>query len=221
MSSKYLSQCYVQEVGVMNFNDFKRHHCFNPNENRAITFDEIAAKIVGVIKSENGVKAAFEDGSAIFIGFDGSYIRYNRLGQKQSSRKANSITGLSFDDFHVHINVYNKDIFLERFVAVCRDILEGTLLTSYSGLTANVMDGSGSFKTAEYLKIPYNIGFDNIEWCSISKNASHGSKIKKLYEITGHVYRFSAEDEIFDELFKSKDKQKIISYCQNMFYMVK
>lgn len=221
MNISIIPQYYAQKVGLVNFKDFKAHYHRRNDENHTITFEDIVSRIDNVVEKRNGVRAKFEDGSAIFVGFDGSYIRYNRLGHKQSIRTAGSVKGMCFENYHVYITVYNKDISLERFVAVCRDILNDTLLVNYSELTANVMDGSGSLKTAEYLKIPYNISFDNVEWCSRGQNASHGQKIKKLYEITEHVYRFSAEDDELDSVFRSKDPKLIKEYCQNNLFEVK
>lgn len=92
---------------------------------------------------------------------------------------------------------------------------------SYSDLTANVMDGSGSLETADYLNIPHNLDFDNIEWCSKSKNAAHGQKIKKLFEITGHVYRFSAYDDELDRKMRCGDRKLIADYCENNLFKVR
>ncbi|MCM1166023.1 MAG: hypothetical protein NC299_09270 [Lachnospiraceae bacterium] len=215
MSNQFIPQYNAQKEGLLNLPQFKAYHRYQPDDDKPISFEYVISLISSVVKQENGIKATFEDGTAIFVGFDGSYIRYNRLGQKQSSRKAGTLTGMSFQNFHVNIYIYGKAISLERFVAICRDIINDALLVNYSDLTANVMDGSGSLETADYLQIPYNLEFDNIEWCSKSKNAAHGQKIKKLYEITGHVYRFSAEDNELDRLMNCGDNQAIADYCEN------
>lgn len=221
MNNQFIPEYYAQKVGLLNFPGFKAYYRFQPNEDKPISFEDVIASINSVAKTENGIKAMFDDGTAIDVNFDGSYVRYNKLGQKQSSRKAGSLTGMSFRNFHVNIFVYGKAITLERFVAVCRDIMNDTLAVSYSDLTANVMDGSGSLETADYLNIPYNLDFDNIEWCSKSRNAAHGQKIKKLFEITGHVYRFSAYDDDLDRLMRCGDYKMIADYCENNLFKVR
>lgn len=221
MNNQFIPPYYAQKEGLLNFPQFKTYHRYQPKDNKPISFEDVISSISGVTKMENGVKAMFDDETAIYVGFDGSYVRYNKLGQKQSSRKAGSLTGVSFQNFHVYISVYGKEITLERFVAVCRDIINNTLAVNYSDLTANVMDGSGSLETADYLNIPYNLDFDNIEWCSKSKNAAHGQKIKKLFEITGHVYRFSAEDADLDRLMRCGNNKAIAEYCENNLFKVR
>lgn len=221
MNNQFIPLYYTQKVGTLNFPQFKDYYRFQPDENKPISYEKVISLINSVVKMENGVKAMFWDGTAIYVGFDGSYVRYNKLGQKQSSRKAGSLTGMSFQNFHVYIFIYGKAISLERFVAVCRDIINGTLAVNYSDLTANVMDGSGSLETADYLNIPYNLDFENIEWCSKSKNAAHGQKIKKLFEITGHVYRFSADDDELDRLMRCGNHKMIAEYCENNLFKVR
>ena len=221
MNNQFIPAYYAQRVGLTDFATFKAYHKFQPNENKPISFEEVVSMISSVVKTENGVKAMFEDETSIYVGFDGSYVRYNRRKQKQSSRKAGDVRGMSFQNNHVYISVYGKEITLERFVAVCRDIINDTLAVNYSELTANVMDGSGSLETADILQIPHNLDFDNIEWCSKSKNAAHGQKIKKLFEITGHVYRFSAEDEKLDILMRVGNHKVISDYCENNLFKVR
>lgn len=221
MNNQFIPEYYAQKVGLLDFPQFKAYHRFQPNEDKPISFEDVISSIYGVVKLENGVKAEFDDGTEIFVGFDGSYNRYNRLKQLQSSRKAGSVTGINWNNFHIQIYIYGKAITLERFVAVCRDIINNTLAVNYSDLTANVMDGSGSMETADYLNIPHNLDFDNIEWCSKSKNAAHGQKIKKLFEITGHVYRFSAYDDELDRKMRFGDRKFIAEYCENNLFKVR
>ena len=206
---------------IVGFSEFKRYHKAHPTENRALSFEEVIARIESVVFVKNGVRAAFEDGTAIFGGFDGSYVRYNKLGQKQSSREVNLVIGICWQNTHIQIYVYGKKILLERFIAVCCDIANNALALYYNGIVANVMDGSDSLKTADYLEICVNFEPQNIEWCTRSENSPHGAKIKDLYKITGHVYRFSAEDRELDSLIKSNDFQAVKAYCKNNLFMVR
>lgn len=206
---------------IVCFADFKRYHKNNPTAHQVMSFEEVIARIDTVVIMKSGVKAVFEDSTEIFVGFDGSYIRYNKLGQRQSSRDVNSVIGIDWRTHHIQIYIYGKKILLERFVAVCCDIANGSLALYYDCIVANVMDGSGSLETADYLITPVNFEPSNLEWCTRSENASHGAKIKDLYKITGHVYRFSAEDNQLDSLMKNRDFQAVKDYCENNLFKVR
>lgn len=206
---------------IVSFTQFKKYHKKYPNESQTMSFEEVVARIDSVVIMKNGIRAAFEDGTAIFVGYDGSYVRYNKLGQKQSSRDVNSVIGICWENTHIQIYIYGKKILLERFIAVCCDIANNALALYYNGIVANVMDGSGSLKTADYLNISVNFEPQNIEWCTRGENTSHGAKIRDLYKITGHVYRFSAEDKELDRLMKSSDFQAVKDYCKNNLFMVR
>lgn len=206
---------------IVCFTDFKQYHKNNPTEHSVMSFEEVIARISSVTIMKSGVTATFEDSTKVFVGFDGSYIRYNRLGQRQSSRDVNSVIGVNWRTHHIQIYIYGKKILLERFVAVCCDITNDALALYYDELAANVMDGSGSLETADYLNTFVNFEPSNLEWCTRRENASHGAKIKDLYKITGHVYRFSAEDNLLDSLMKSRDFQAVKDYCENNLFKVR
>ena len=206
---------------IVGFSDFKQYHKNNPTEHQVMSFEEVVARIETVTILKGGINAKFEDGTSVFVGFDGSYIRRNKLGQKQSSREVNSVTGINWKNHHIQIYIYGKKILLERFIAVCCDITNDALALYYDELAANVMDGSGSLETADYLNTCVNFEPSNLEWCTRSENSSHGAKIKDLYKITGHVYRFSAEDSQLDSLMKSRDFQAVKDYCGNNLFKVR
>ncbi len=206
---------------IVCFSDFKQYHKNNPTEHQVMSFEEVVARIETVTVMKSGINAKFEDGTSVCVGFDGSYIRRNKLGQKQSSREVNSVTGINWSNHHVQIYIYGKKISLERFVAVCCDITNDALALYYDELAANVMDGSGSLETADYLNISVNFEPSNLEWCTRSENASHGAKIKDLNKITGHVYRFSAEDHQLNTLMKSRDFEAVRDYCENNLFKVR
>ena len=206
---------------IVGFSDFKQYHKNNPTEHQVMSFEEVVARIETVTILKGGINAKFEDGTSVFVGFDGSYIRRNNLGPQQSSREVNSVTGINWKNHHIQIYIYGKKILLERFIAVCCDITNDALALYYDELAANVMDGSGSLETADYLNTCVNFEPSNLEWCTRSENSSHGAKIKDLYKITGHVYRFSAEDSQLDSLMKSRDFQAVKDYCENNLFKVR
>lgn len=206
---------------IVGFSDFKQYHKNNPTEHQVMSFEEVVARIETVTILKGGINAKFEDGTSVFVGFDGSYIRRNKLGQKQSSREVNSVTGINWKNHHIQIYIYGKKILLERFIAVCCDITNDALALYYDELAANVMDGSGSLETADYLNTCVNFEPSNLEWCTRSENASHGAKIKDLYKITGRVYRFSAEDYQLNALMKNRDFEAVRDYCENNLFKVR
>ena len=112
-------------------------------------------------------------------------------------------------------------ITFERLVAICVDFHHNCVAADYNGLLANMKDGSGSKDTADELGIPMNFHPDNIEWTTSKENGSHGYLIRELYEITGHVYRFSAYDDNLMQLQKSGQIENLKEYCQNNLFEVK
>lgn len=84
MNSQFIPEYYAQKVGLLDFPQFKAYHRCQPNEDKPISFEDVISSIYGVVKLENGVKAEFDDGTEIDVGFDGSYKRYNRLKQQKS-----------------------------------------------------------------------------------------------------------------------------------------
>ncbi|MDE6426038.1 MAG: hypothetical protein K2K89_07875 [Ruminococcus sp.] len=198
----------------MNFEVFK---ILNRNNNNGI--NALVASIKRVYQGENSMYIEFESGRALELDFNGGYTKYNRNGKVASKCSIN--TGIRLVEGHIQLKVEGRTILIERLMAICRDIINDKMPTSYEGLLANVMDGSGSVFTASKLGIPVNYHPDNIEWCETSENSVHGSMIMNMKKITGHVYRYSADDVILRIIFSKNDNDELRNYCQSNLLEIK
>ena len=199
---------------IVNFEVFK---ILNRNNNNGI--NALVASIKRVYQGENSMYIEFESGRALELDFNGGYTKYNRHGKVASKCSIN--TGIRLVEGHIQLKVEGRTILIERLMAICRDIINDKMPTSYEGLLANVMDGSGSVFTASKLGIPVNYHPDNIEWCETSENSVHGSMIMNMKKITGHVYRYSADDVILRIIFSKNDNDELRNYCQNNLVRIK
>jgi hypothetical protein len=95
-------------------------------------------------------------------------------------------------------------------------VLTDELPDTFSGLTINVLDGSGNIYTAEYLGIKPDYRLCNLEWTLNLDNLNHGRMIKGMYKRTGHVHRFSANDIQLYQLYQTKDTAKLKAYCKKL-----
>ncbi len=201
-------------INIISFNLFKQ---LNRNSNNGI--DALASSINKVYQANNTMYVEFENGKAIELHFNGGYIKYRRNGTVASKQSINK--EMRLENGHIQLKIEDKTILMERFVAICYDIMNNQMPTSYSELVANVMDGSGSVITASQLGIPVNYHPNNIEWCTRPANGVHGSMIKKMQEKTGHVYRFSANDVILRIIFLNNNINTLRNYCQNNLVQIK
>ena len=199
---------------IVNFEVFK---ILNRNNNNGI--NALVASIKRVYQGENSMYIEFESGRALELDFNGGYTKYNRNGKVANKCSIN--TGIRLVEGHIQLKVEGRTILIERLMAICRDIINDKMPTSYEGLLANVMDGSGSVFTASKLGIPVNYHPDNIEWCETSENSVHGSMIMNMKKITGHVYRYSADDVILRIIFSKNDNDELRNYCQNNLVRIK
>ncbi len=199
---------------IVNFEVFK---ILNRNNNNGI--NALVASIKRVYQGENSMYIEFESGRALELDFNGGYTKYNRNGKVASKCSIN--TGIRLVEGHIQLKVEGRTILIERLMAICRDIINDKMPTSYEGLLANVMDGSGSVFTASKLGIPVNYHPDNIEWCETSENSVHGSMIMNMKKITGHVYRYSADDVILRIIFSKNDNDELRNYCQSNLLEIK
>lgn len=201
---------------IVNFEDFiKMNHTtggFKSTEN-------MIAAIKEVKPVEKGLAVQFESGRCIKLNYNGTYEKY-RVDGKLASIGGYG-TGKGIYKGHVLLRIDGIAIFLERFIAICGDILQDEMALSYKGWDANVMDGSGSSITSKKLDIPMNFNPDNIEWCLRSDNACHGAMILPMKHRTNHVYQFSARDKVLREIFQTKGNQELINYCVTNLKLVK
>lgn len=184
------------QIKTITFDQFIGRHI---NENKS-SFDRMVSNINDVKRIKNGFEIHFRNGRWARVWYNGymqkcgynpvkNYNR-NRDGEELSIRM-NCIDG-----------TYNGSVSPEKLLGICNLILENELPDSFTkhNLVVNVMDGSGVKRTAKKLGIEFNGHEDNIEWTTSKRNFSyHGSLILKLKNLTGKVYRFSANDaKIFD-----------------------
>ncbi len=175
-------------------------------------------KIKCVVPTSTSITAHFKNGGSITAFYDGNYEKCNIHGKPCGSGGFKSGTGVTVNG-HVQIGVDGRTMLIERFIAVCIDFYNDEIKSSYSNLVANVMDGSGSKYTSHELSIKPDLSPENLEWCSLQDNASHGQLIKKLAQRTGHVYRFSASDKVLHDLLYNGSTKALIEYCEK--YLVR
>ena len=173
--------------------------------------EEMIATIDYVLPEPNGVTVVFESGRKIKCCFNGTYVKYDRTGRLSSI--GGFETGRCIENYHVKIWIDGQAIFLERLIAIATDILQDELPISYTGWEANVMDGTGSIKTAVKLKVPVNFNPFNIEWCLKSDNVIHGSMLIPMLKRTGHVYQYSARDMTLRQIFDTQSDFSLKNYC--------
>lgn len=177
--------------------------------------DALIASIKRVYQDTDCMYVEFENNKMIVLDFNGGYKKYRSDGKLASQRSLG--TKMRLKDGHIQLKIEGRTIFMERLVAICKDIINDSMPLSYADLVANVMDGSGSVFTASKLGIPVNYAPDNIEWCSRQENGVHGSMIMEMYKRTGCVYRYSANDRILQYIFLNRSNARLINYCQKKF----
>ncbi len=186
------------------------------------TTDIVISSIGQVLRCTNYYKIKFKNGSSLILYFNGRYEKYYCNGKLASKDGVGSKNNAGFvENGHIFLSINGNMMSFERLVAICDDFTANRVATDYDNLSANVMDGSGSVYTAIELGIPMNFHPDNIEWTTSKENGSHGYLIRELYEITGHVYRFSAYDDDLMQLQKSGQIENLKEYCQNNLFEVK
>ena len=107
-------------------------------------------------------------------------------------------------DAHIVVCIQNVDMSLEALLLICDDIHRDKMLASYTGMHANVKDGTGTIPNA-YLAKP-NMDIDNLEWCLSSDNLLHGRAIRYVQQCCfGEAYSYSALDKYFLTMLQLKD----------------
>lgn len=193
-----------------------------------ITFEEFrklhksqGSKLDRMVASINSVKH-MEDGYELHIdNFKG--------GEKVVKVRHNgkvSINGSSFRELvdnksmHLRINHNNNSIVVEKLIMICKCIVDNELPIRFKGLCVNVCDGSGNIITANELGIKPDYSIENLEWTLNYRNLLHGRKIRGLYDLTGHVYRYSANDEALNQIYATKNEEQIKEYMNNNYVTV-
>ena len=194
---KELNKTLVKELRykVVDFKTFKKLHY---NEGVQDSLDGAVAHISKVEKHNYGYEFTFDNGDVFKVFFTGHFQKNN----------GNIVRNLDSSNGRVRINQFNgfnTSMFPEKVIGISESIINNEMPHTFEGLVVNVMDGSGHDLTAYQLKIPYDIHHYNLEWTTKGRNARHGVAIKKLEKITGHCYRFSAND---DAIYQALDIKK-------------
>lgn len=191
-------------VKIVTFDQFKKLHK-NTNGNKA-TFDTVVANIKEVKIIDGGYTVLFENGKKYSVWYNGQ--TQNGRGHK----KAYNHNGRTRD---VNIGGYNinSSTFPEKMIGICSAILNNELPESINNMTINVMDGSGNLLTAIELGVIPNLHEENLEWTTTEQNFIHGGHIKLLLKHTGHVYRFSANDDYLSKALSLGKTKEICDHC--------
>lgn len=198
---------------VMSFKQFKEKY---RHLGRRTCIDAAIAHTDKVEKLDNGYKFYFDDGHTFCVYYTGEMQKDNGRAVKNYDRSSGRIRMNQF-------NQYNTSMYPERAIGIAWCIMNDHMAESYDGLTVNVMDGSGNEATARMLGIPFNLTESNLEWTLIKRNTKHGNYIFKLLEVTGHVYRYSANDAaLYDALdIKCRKPLWLRHYLRNNYEAVK
>lgn len=169
---------------VVTVKEFKEIHKNTPSTR----LEGVVRRISSIDKLEDGYRMHFDDDIEIItVKYDGSLAK---KGQKCKQR-FDASTGRS----RIVILNYNSSLYCEKLIGICDAWLHNELPINFRGLTVNVMDGTGCQYTAQKLGLEPNFHEENLEWTTIGNNSWHGNKIMRLANITGKVYRFSANDD--------------------------
>ncbi|MEE5992038.1 MAG: hypothetical protein V3G42_02215 [Oscillospiraceae bacterium] len=203
----------MAQAVIVDFRTFKNIHIpiFEGKRGKKQSIEEVIATIKYVLPRTNGITIVFESGRKIDCYFNGTYVKYDRTGRLSSV--GGVFNGKCIENQHVKIWIEGQAIFLERLIAIATDIMQNSMPVMYQSWEANVMDGSGSIKTAVALGIPSNYSPFNIEWCQKSDNVIHGSMLIPMLKRTGHVYQYSARDMELRQIFDMQDDYLLKKYC--------
>jgi len=199
-------------VKIVTFEQFKKLHK-NISSNKA-TFDNVVANIKEVKIIDDGYTILFENGNRYSVWYNGQTQNCN------GHKKAFNHNGRTRD---VNIGGYNinSSILPEKMIGICSAILNDELPETIENMTINVMDGSGNLFTAFELGVIPNLKEENLEWTTSEQNFIHGRHIKLLHKHTGHVYKFSANDDYLSKAISLGKTKEIIEHCEAHCELVK
>lgn len=198
---------------ILTFDDFKKLHSHKSSQE---SLDAAIAHIAKVYKHQIGYEFIFDNGEVLQVYFSG-HMRKNHMKPVRNLDKNNGRIRIT------QFNGYNTSMYPEKLVGIAELILRNEMPNTFDGLSVNVMDGSGRDSTAIELGIPYNIYPDNLEWTLCKRNSRHGAYIRKLADITGHVYRYRANDATLYQALdlKKRNEDWIRSYMERHYSKVK
>lgn len=197
------------KIQVIPFRQFKQLH-----NGKGTKLEKMVASINNVVPTEDGYKININN-----------YRGGEKIIQIKEDGKV-SINGSAFrelvdaNSLHLRVNHNNNSIVIEKLMLICKCIVDDELPVSFRGLCVNVMDGSGNIMTADELGIKPDYRLENLEWTLTYRNSTHGNKIKALNKLTGHVYRYSANDDTLYQIFVTQSSDNIKKYLEANYVTV-
>jgi hypothetical protein len=197
------------QIETITFEEFKKLH-----KSQGSKLDRMVASIKSVEPMEDGYELHidnFNDGEKVIK------VRHNGKVSINGSSYRELVDNKSM---HLRINHNNNSIVVEKLIMICKCIVDNELPIRFRGLCVNVMDGSGNIMTANELGIKPDYSIENLEWTLSYRNLIHGKKIYGLFKTTGRVYRYSANDELLNQIYVTRDEEQIKEYMNDNYVTV-
>lgn len=203
------------KIETVTFKQFKELH----KNDDSMTFDSFVARISKVERIENGFEMHFVNGRWARIWYDGTMQKneYKPVKHYDKGRiRMNQIDGY-----------YNSSVCPEKLIGICDCILEDTLPSKFDlgngqSLVVNIMDGTGNLETSMELGVQMDLHENNLEWTTNKHNfCIHGRNIKRLFRMTKHVYRFSANDKYLFDAVALNNVEKVKAHLEANYELVK
>ena len=202
-----MSNAYNLVGGLVNFEQFKKLNMNKRTSNGNFTRDSLIANITKIenVVDKNGeelVRVEFGNHGKLGILLLDSYnARMKKL--KGCWRGYGYTIRRTKKSGHILLNIQNVDLTLESMLLIIDDIKQDLMFTSYQGINANVMDGTGSLDNAYSFKP--NMQIENLEWTLSIDNLRHGRQIRYLRRCcNGECYAYSAHDAHFLAMLELK-----------------
>ena len=158
-----------------------------------------------------GYSIHMNNGDSIIILSDGTLKKYNKKNKLMSSKVG------STNDGHLRTTLtYPRQttVLLERLMYIAHCVYNDSLPSSFDGVTCNVMDTSGN--TENCFGAKYNLDPSNLEFCNGDKNTTAYYTTKKLYNMTGKLYRISAYDAVLEDAVRCRPVSDVLWYINKV-----
>lgn len=204
--------------GMISFQKFKQLNGTDKTANGNFTRDSLIASITNVYACGQYTIIEFGDNAKL-----GKVILDPKNARVRKARGAWRGFGLKHSTKgkygkHILVTIQNVDLSLESLILIADDYLRDTMLISYSGINANVKDGSGSINNSFGTM---NMDIDNLEWCTSADNLAHGRELLYMKQcFNGEAYSCSALDRQFMTMLQLKNifsPKQIYDYAKQHF----
>ena len=203
------------KIEIVTFKQFKELH----KNDDPMTFDSLVTRISKVERIENGYEMHFVNGRWVKVWYDGTI---QRNGYKPVKNYDKGRIRMAHID-----GCLNSSVYPEKLIGVCDCILEDTLPSKFDlgnnqSLVVNIMDGTGNLETSMELGVQMDLHENNLEWTTSKHNfCLHGRNIKRLFRMTKHVYRFSANDKYLFDAIALNNVEKVKAHLEANYELVK